>query len=69
MTFRFPSLTTTNFCKEVEQHNRCFKIHELNIRKGCRTNVRVEAGRITKIAMERVFIINNNISLYPRIFS
>ncbi len=34
MTFRFPSLTTTDFCKEVEEHNRCLKIHELNIKKG-----------------------------------
>ncbi len=33
MTFRFPSLETIDYCKEVELHNRCLKIHEVNIRK------------------------------------
>lgn len=33
MSFRFPSLETIDYCKEVELHNRCLKIHELNLAK------------------------------------
>lgn len=33
MTFRIPSLTTIDYCAEVDIHNRCLKIHELNLRK------------------------------------
>ncbi len=33
MTFRFPSLATIDYCQEVELHNHCLKVHELNVRK------------------------------------
>lgn len=33
MTFRIPSLITIDYCKEVEEHNRCLRVHELNLRK------------------------------------
>lgn len=32
MTFRLPSLTTIDYCLEVEEHNRCLKIHEINVK-------------------------------------
>lgn len=33
MTFRIPSLTKIDYCEEVKEHNRCLKLHEINIRK------------------------------------
>ena len=33
MTFRVPSLETINYVEEVNLHNKCLKIHELNIAK------------------------------------
>ena len=33
MTFRVPSLTAIDYCKEVEEYNRCLKIHNLNVQK------------------------------------
>lgn len=32
MTFRMPSLASIDYCAEVNEHNRCLKIHELNVK-------------------------------------
>lgn len=33
MTFRIPSLTKIDYCEEVNLHNKCLKMHELNVKK------------------------------------
>lgn len=45
MTFRIPSLTSIDYCAEVKEHNRCLKIHELNLKKNMPDKCGCGSGR------------------------
>lgn len=48
MTFRFPSLETIDYCKEVNDLNRYQKIHEINLKKNLPDNCGCGSGKLYK---------------------
>lgn len=48
MTFRFPSLETIDYCKEVDNLNRYLKIHEVNVKKQLPDKCGCGSGKLYK---------------------
>lgn len=48
MTFRVPSLTSIDYVNEIAEHNRCLKIHNINISKHLTDKCGCGSGKLYK---------------------